>query len=107
MGVPTDTVNAYDLEEGDFRGDRFSDHSSDLKGNNDLLTLTQPKIIEEIHRAFLEAGCDIVETNTFNSNAISQADYSLEAIVYELNFEAAKIANSESTMRMESSPMVT
>ncbi len=85
-------IQAYDLEEGDFRGDRFSDHSSDLKGNNDLLTLTQPKIIEEIHRAFLEAGCDIVETNTFNSNAISQADYSLEAIVYELNFEAAKIA---------------
>ncbi len=85
-------IQGYDLEESDFRGDRFSDHASDLKGNNDLLSLSQPKIIGEIHRGFLDAGCDIVETNTFNSNAISQADYGLEGLVYELNFESARIA---------------
>jgi 5-methyltetrahydrofolate--homocysteine methyltransferase len=85
-------IQGYDLEESDFRGERFSDHRSDLKGNNDLLTLSQPEIIGEIHRSFLDAGCDIVETNTFNSNAISQADYGLEGLVYELNFESARIA---------------
>ncbi len=91
-GASGTMIQSYDLEEADFRGDRFGDHPCDLKGNNDLLTLTQPKIIGEIHHSFLEVGCDIVETNTFNSNAISQADYSLEGLVYEINFEAAKIA---------------
>ena len=87
-------IQAENLEEGDFRGSRFADHPSDLKGNNDLLTLTRPDIISEIHAGFLDAGADIVETNTFNSTAISQADYGLEDLVYELNFEAAKIAKN-------------
>ena len=85
-------IQGYDLEESDFRGDRFADHARDLIGNNDLLLLTQPRIVEEIHRAFLEAGCDIVETNTFNSNSISQADYALEGLVYKLNLEGARLA---------------
>src|SRR5688572_23473211 len=71
--------------EADFRGDRFKDHPRDLKGNNDLLVLTRPDIVGGIHRAYLESGSDIIETNTFSSNAIAQADYGLQAIVYELN----------------------
>ncbi len=85
-------IQGYTLEEADFRGKRFADHASDLKGNNDLLTLTQPDIIQGIHDAFLDAGADIIETNTFNATSTSQADYGLEDIVYELNVEAAKIA---------------
>ena len=87
-------IQAENLEEGDFRGSRFADHPSDLKGNNDLLSLTRPDIISEIHAGFLDAGADIVETNTFNSTAISQADYGLEDLVFDLNFEAAKIARN-------------
>ncbi|MFN2301962.1 MAG: homocysteine S-methyltransferase family protein, partial [Gammaproteobacteria bacterium] len=85
-------IQGYKLAEADYRGERFADWASDLKGNNDLLTLTQPHIIEEIHRAFLEAGSDIIETNTFNSNAPSMADYGMEALVGELNREAAALA---------------
>ncbi len=80
-------------EEG-YRGERFRDWPSDLQGNNDLLTLTQPDIIAGIHREYLEAGADIIETNTFNSNAISLADYGMEELAYELNFEAARLARS-------------
>ena len=82
------------LDERDFRGTRFAQHGHDLKGNNDLLVLTQPDVIREIHRQYLEAGADIIETNTFNSNAISQSDYGLEAVTYELNFEGAKLARA-------------
>ena len=85
-------IQRYKLEEKDFRAERFKDHSCDLKGNNDLLSITQPYIIEEIHDAYLEAGADIIETNTFSSTVIAQADYELEAIAYELNLESAKIA---------------
>jgi 5-methyltetrahydrofolate--homocysteine methyltransferase len=85
-------IQKYPLTESDYRGNRFSHSAIDLKGNNDLLTLTRPDVIEEIHRAYLEAGADLIETNTFNSNAISQADYGLEAISKELNTEAAKLA---------------
>ena len=85
-------IQTYKLEENDFRGERFKDHSVDLKGNNDLLTLTRPDVIETIHRSFLEAGSDIIETNTFSSTAIAQADYQLESIVYELNKSAAELA---------------
>jgi len=85
-------IQTYKLEEEDFRGERFKDHSIDLKGNNDLLTLTRPDVIENIHRSFLEAGSDIIETNTFSSTAIAQADYALESIVYELNKSAAELA---------------
>jgi len=85
-------IQRYRLDEAGYRGERFKDHPRDLKGNNDLLVLTQPKIIGEIHNAYLEAGADIVETNTFNAQAISQADYGLENYAYELNVAAAKIA---------------
>ncbi len=85
-------LQAYQFEESDFRGDRFKNYSTLLKGNNDLLTLTQPKAIREIHRKYLDSGADIIETNTFNSNSISMADYHMESLVYELNFEAAKLA---------------
>ncbi|NQV82826.1 MAG: homocysteine S-methyltransferase family protein, partial [Rhodospirillales bacterium] len=97
-------IQGYTLEETDFRGDRFADHPSDLKGNNDLLTLTQPDIIREVHTAFLGAGADIVETNTFNSTAISQADYGLEDLVFELNFEAAKLARSATDAATQETP---
>ena len=85
-------IQRYKLDEAGYRGERFKDHSHDLKGNNDLLVLTQPKIIGEIHDAYLEAGADILETNTFNAQAISQADYGLEDIAYEMNVAAAKLA---------------
>ena len=87
-------IQQHKLSETDFRGGRFVDHHIDLKGNNDLLVLTQPKVIQGIHEAYLDAGADIIETNTFNSTAVSQADYALEEIVYELNFEAAKVARA-------------
>lgn len=80
------------LSEEDFRGEKFKDHPTDLKGNNDLLSITQPEIIKEIHREYFAAGADIVETNTFNGTVISQADYKTEKFVYEMNFAAAKIA---------------
>ena len=80
------------LGEADFRGERFSDWPSDLKGNNDLLVLTKPNLVAEIHRRYLEAGADIVETNTFNSTRLSQSDYGMQEIVPELNREAARLA---------------
>jgi 5-methyltetrahydrofolate--homocysteine methyltransferase len=85
-------IQAHRLDEAGYRGARFKDWKRDLRGNNDLLTLTRPDIIEGIHRAYLEAGADIVETNTFNSSAPSQGDYGLEGLVRELNLEAARIA---------------
>ncbi len=85
-------VQARHLTEADFRGTRFSGHGRDLKGNNDLLTLTRPDVVSDIHRQYLRSGAEIIATNTFNSNAPSQADYGLEALVYELNRAAARIA---------------
>jgi len=85
-------IQSYKLEEADFRSERFADWVSDLKGNNDLLSITQPKIIRDLHLAYLEAGADIVETNTFNSTSIAMADYGMEELVYELNYEGAKLA---------------
>lgn len=85
-------IQSYRLQEADFRGERFKNHPKPLKGDNDLLCITRPDIIREIHRKYLEAGADILETNTFNSTSVSQADYDLQSIAYELNFEAAKIA---------------
>jgi 5-methyltetrahydrofolate--homocysteine methyltransferase len=93
-------IQRYQLTEADYRGKRFADHPSDLKGNNDLLTLTQPKIIRDIHAAYLDAGSDIVETNTFNSTAISMADYGMQALAYEMNRESARLAR-ESADRFE------
>ena len=88
-------------DEAAYRGDRFSDWHRDLKGNNDLLTLTNPDIIRSIHRQFLEVGVDVIETNTFNSNAPSQADYGLEDLVRELNIEAARMAREEADAAYE------
>ena len=85
-------IQAYNLKEEDFRGERFKNYPSSLKGNNDLLSITQPQIISEIHKKYLDSGADILETNTFSSNSISMADYNMEDLVYELNFESAKIA---------------
>ena len=85
-------IQAYNLKEEDFRGERFKNYPTPLKGNNDLLSITQPKIISEIHKKYLDSGADILETNTFSSNSISMADYNMEDLVYELNFESAKIA---------------
>ncbi len=85
-------VQRHGLTEADYRGERFRDHPHDLKGNNDLLVLTRPDVIGGIHAAYLEAGADIIETSTFNSTAVSQADYNLAELVHELNFEGAKLA---------------
>ncbi|MCV6637287.1 methionine synthase [Candidatus Albibeggiatoa sp. nov. NOAA] len=85
-------IQGYKLQEADYRGERFKDWASDIKGNNDLLSLTQPHIIKEIHTKYLEAGADIVETNTFNANTISMADYNMESLAYEINVESAKLA---------------
>ncbi|WP_020163094.1 methionine synthase [Methyloversatilis discipulorum] len=87
-------VQKHRLVEADYRGTRFADHPKDLKGNNDLLLLTRPDVIRGIHAAYLEAGADIIETNTFNATVISQAEYGLEAIVHELNVEGARIARA-------------
>ena len=85
-------IQEYELGEVEFRGKLFVDHSQDLKGNNDLLNLTQPEVVREIHRAFLDYGADILETNTFNATAIAQADYGMQNAVYEINREGARLA---------------
>src|SRR5712664_691609 len=84
-------IKTFKLEESEYRG-QFKDHPSDLKGNNDLLNLTQPDIINSIHRQYLEAGADIIETNTFNSNAISMSDYKMAPMVYDLNVAGGRLA---------------
>ncbi|MEL4180063.1 homocysteine S-methyltransferase family protein [Roseateles sp. PN1] len=85
-------IQRYKLTEADFRGTRFADHPKDLKGNNDLLVLTRPDVILEIHEQYLAAGADIIETNTFGTTSVAQEDYGLEAFAYEMNVAAAKIA---------------
>lgn len=85
-------LQRYNFSEEDFRGERFKDYPSSLKGNNDLLSLTQPQAIADVHRLYYEAGADIVETNTFSGTTIAMADYDMEDLVYELNYESAKIA---------------
>ncbi|EAR10517.1 methionine synthase [Reinekea blandensis] len=91
-GAMGSLIQSYQLEEQDYRGERFADWPSDLKGNNDLLTLTRPDVIEAIYTAYLEAGSDIIETNTFNSTAVSQDDYGMQSLAYELNREGAALA---------------
>jgi 5-methyltetrahydrofolate--homocysteine methyltransferase len=97
-------IQAHQLDEAAFRGERFKDSGHDLKGNNDLLNLTQPQIIQEIHRQYLEAGADIIETNTFNSTATSMADYRLEWLAYELNVAGAKNARMAADAFMAAKP---
>src|SRR3954462_8762012 len=87
-------IQRHQLTEADFRGARFADHSKDLRGNNDLLILTRPDVITEIHGQYLAAGADIIETNTFSSTTVAQADYRLEDTAYELNVEGARIARA-------------
>ena len=91
-GAMGSLIQNYKLTEDDFRGERFKDFKYELQGNNDLLSITKPSVIREIHEAYLDAGADIIETNTFNANRISQSDYHLESLAYEINFEAARIA---------------
>jgi 5-methyltetrahydrofolate--homocysteine methyltransferase len=97
-------IQRYKLEEIDFRKGWFEDHESSLKGNNDLLSLTRPEIIKEIHAAYFEAGADIAETNTFSGTTIAQADYSLEHSVYDINYQSARIAREVADEFTESDP---
>jgi|TARA_B110000914_G_C15509782_1_gene470206 5-methyltetrahydrofolate--homocysteine methyltransferase len=97
-------IQNHSLNEEDFRGERFVDHPAILKGNNDLLSITQPEIIKEIHRNYFDAGADIVETNTFSSTSIGMADYQMESLAYELNYESAKIAKEVSEEYLEKTP---
>ena len=94
-------IQNHSLDEEDFRGERFVDHPAILKGNNDLLSITQPEIIKEIHRNYFDAGADIVETNTFSSTSIGMVDYQMESLAYELNYESAKIAKEVSEEYLE------
>ena len=104
-GAMGTAIQKYGLTESDFRGAEFAAHPVNLKGNNDILNLTRPEVIGEIHRSYIEAGADIIETNTFNSNAISQEDYHCENLIYRLNYEGARIA-VESVKSVESSESV-
>ncbi len=97
-------IQDHGLDEADFRGQRFADWHQDIKGNNDLLNLTQPHLIRQIHEDFLVAGADISETNTFNSTAISQADYGMEGLVYELNAEGARLARAAADAAARATP---
>ncbi len=97
-------IQTHNLTEADFRGTQYADHACDVKGNNDLLVLTQPKIIEEIHVQYLQAGADIIETNTFNSNAISMADYQMETLTHELNVAGAQVAKRAAARVEEEQP---
>ncbi|MNK08640.1 Methionine synthase [compost metagenome] len=97
-------IQRYTLTEEDFRGDRFANHPSDVKGNNDLLNLTRPDIIKAIHTEYLAAGADIIETNTFSTQRISMADYGMEELSYELSYEGARIAKEATTEFMEKNP---
>ena len=97
-------IQRYKFSEEDYRGDRFKDYGHPLQGNNDLLSLTQPKAINDIHESYLNVGVDIIETNTFSSTSIAMADYHMEDLVYELNFESAKIASNVSKKFTELNP---
>src|ERR1043165_9674105 len=85
-------IQQYKLEEKDYRGKRFAGWHKDVKGNNDLLSITQPQVIKAIHKEYLKAGADIIETNTFSATTIAMADYEMQELAYELNYESAKIA---------------
>lgn len=97
-------IQRHPLTEEDFRGERFKDHGHDLKGNNDILSITRPDIIKGIHRAYFEAGSDIVETNTFSTTTVSQADYALEGAVREINLAGAKVAREAADEYMAANP---
>ena len=93
-GAMGTTLQRLHLSEADYRGERFATHSVDLKNNNEALNIVRPEIIENIHRAYFDAGADIIETNTFSSTAIAQSDYGLESSAYDLNLAGARLASS-------------
>src|SRR4028119_2064691 len=97
-------IQSYGLSDEEYRGDRFADHPGEVKGNNDLLSITQPGIIRDIHEAVLDAGADIIETNTFSSTSTAQTDYGMESLAYELNFEAARIAREAADAYTDNAP---
>ena len=103
-GATGTMIQQFQFDEQGYRGERFRDYPSDIKGNNDLLCLTQPKAISSIHKQYLDAGADIIETNTFNSTQVSQADYGMSELAYELNFEAAKLARIEADLKTQENP---
>ena len=91
-GAMGTTIQQYQLEEEDFRNEKLASHTKPLKGNNDLLSLTRPDVIYEIHKKYFEAGSDVVETNTFSGTWVAQADYGLENLVYDINYESTRLA---------------
>ena len=93
-GAMGSMIQTYKLQEQDYRGKQFADYHLDVKGNNDLLSITKPEVIQEIHTAYLEAGADIIETNTFNGTRASMADYEMEELAAEINLESAKLARA-------------
>ncbi len=97
-------LQSYQLDEAGYRGERFKDFKHEVKGNNDLLVLSQPKILQAVHQAYLDAGADFLETNSFNATSISQADYAMEHLVYELNFESARIARELCDQKTHETP---
>lgn len=97
-------IQRYQLQEADYRGERFKDWPVDLKGNNDLLSLTKPEVIATIHREYLESGADIIETNTFSSTRVAQADYRMEDFAYEMNLESSRIAKQLASAYSERQP---
>ncbi len=103
-GAMGSLIQSYQLEEQDYRGERFSDWPSDIKGNNDLLSITQPTVISAIYKAYLDAGSDIIETNTFNSTAVSQADYGMQDLAYELNKAGAELARAACDAKSQETP---
>ncbi len=103
-GAMGSLIQTYKLEEEDFRGERFKNHSIPIKGNNDLLALVRPDILKDIHAVYLEAGADIIETNTFSGTTIAQADYGLEDAVYDINYYSAKIAKEVADEYTEKDP---
>lgn len=103
-GATGTSLQGFKLEEGDFRGERLATHNQDLKGNNDILCLTRPEIVRAVHDGFLEAGADIIETNTFNGTSISQADYATESLAYEINKQGAEIARQAADDWTEKTP---
>lgn len=103
-GAMGSMIQSYGLEEADYRGDRLADYDVDIKGNNDLLSITQPQIIEEIHTAYLNAGADIIETNSFNATRVAQGDYKLEDYAYEINVSAAKVARAAADKASAATP---
>src|SRR5438045_2626764 len=97
-------IQRYKLTEADFRGERFANHARDLKGDSDVLVLTRPDVISAIHHEYLEAGADIIETNTFGGTAIAQGDYALEDAVYDINFEGARLARAAADAWTDKTP---